>query len=66
MKCFFCQDEIVKGDKKFWLPLEKPYTNLPFHRECYNNIEENLLEYLKDNYDRILERSRDGRKFFRR
>ena len=52
VKCFKCGEEI-NGLRSF-MALDRPYVNLPFHRECYNNLEDELA-YVTENYDRILE-----------
>lgn len=52
MKCFKCEKEII-GLKSI-LPLDRPYVNLPFHRDCYNELEDEL-EYVTENYDRIID-----------
>lgn len=52
MKCFECGKEI-DGLRSF-LPLDHPYVNLPFHRDCYTSIEDELA-YVTKHYDRIME-----------
>ena len=52
MKCFECGKEI-DGLRSF-LPLDQPYINLPFHRDCYKSIEDELA-YVTKHYDRIVE-----------
>lgn len=52
MKCFMCGKEI-EGLKSF-LALDRPYVNLPFHRDCYTSIDDEL-EYCKENYERIMD-----------
>lgn len=52
MKCFKCEKEI-EGLKSI-LPLDRPYVNLPFHRDCYNELEDEL-GYVTENYDRIID-----------
>lgn len=52
MKCFECGKEI--DGLKSILPLDRPYVNLPFHRDCYTSIDDEL-EYVTEHYDRILE-----------
>ncbi len=34
--------------------LDRPYVNLPFHRDCYKSIG-NELKYCTENYERILD-----------
>lgn len=51
VKCFKCEKQI-EGLKSI-LPLDKPYVNLPFHRDCYNDLDDEL-EYVTKNYDRII------------
>ena len=52
VKCFECDKEI-DGLRSF-LPLDRPYVNLPFHRDCYNSLDSEL-KYVTKNYDRIIE-----------
>ena len=52
MKCFHC-GKLIKGLRSF-LPLERPYVNLPFHRDCYTSIDDELA-YVTKHYERILE-----------
>lgn len=52
VKCFKCEKQI-EGLKSI-LPLDKPYVNLPFHRDCYNDLDDEL-EYVTKNYDRIID-----------
>jgi hypothetical protein len=52
VKCFRCGKKI-EGLRSF-LPLDKPYVNLPFHRDCYKSLDDEL-EYVTENYDRIIE-----------
>lgn len=51
-KCFEC-GKGIEGLRSF-LPLDRPYVNLPFHRECYTDIDDEL-EYCTENYERILD-----------
>ena len=54
MKCFKCGKEI-EGLKSI-LPLDRPYVNLPFHRDCYKNLGKNVgdeLAYVTKHYARI-------------
>ena len=57
MKCFKCGKEI--DGLKSILPLDRPYVNLFMHRDCYNSIE-NELDYVTENYDRIMEYIRES------
>ena len=52
MKCFKCRKEI-DGLRSF-LALDRPYVNLPFHRKCYESLDDELA-YVTENYDRIIE-----------
>ena len=52
MKCFK-SDKEIEGLKSF-LSLDRPYVNLPFHRKCYNELNDEF-EYVTENYDRIIE-----------
>ncbi len=52
MKCFEC-DKKIDGLRSF-LPLDKPYVNLPFHRDCYTDIEDELA-YVTEHYERIMQ-----------
>lgn len=51
--CFECKCEIATGTLKFMLPLEKPYTNLWFHRDCYNKVKGEIEVYLAQNVERV-------------
>ncbi len=52
MRCFECGKEI-EGLKSL-LPLDRPYINLPFHRTCYKDLDDELA-YVTKHYDRIME-----------
>jgi hypothetical protein len=52
VRCFKCEKEIE--DLKSFLALDKPYVNLPFHRECYISLDDEM-KYVTENYDRIIE-----------
>ena len=52
MKCFKCGKKI-EGLKSY-LALDRPYVNLPFHRDCYNGLGDELA-YVTENYNRIIE-----------
>jgi hypothetical protein len=52
MRCFKCGKEI-DGLRSF-LPLDRPYVNLPFHRKCYKSLDDEM-EFCTQNYDRIIE-----------
>ncbi len=57
MRCSFesCQKEIVSKERYQLVPVDRPYFNVYFHRECYNLLIEqvgsweNLYLYLGDN-----------------
>jgi hypothetical protein len=36
------------------MALDRPYVNLPFHRECYRSLDDEL-EYVTTNIERIIE-----------
>jgi hypothetical protein len=52
VKCFYCGKEI-DGLRSF-MALDRPYVNLPFHRECYRSLDDEL-EYVTTNIERIIE-----------
>lgn len=55
MKCFYCGEEISseRHEMKF-VPLDRPYVNLPVHNGCVQPMEEyGLNKYLEDNIERI-------------
>jgi len=52
-ECLHCliTKKDIKSDLWYMVALEKPYTNLWFHRECYKlYTEEELKEFLVENY----------------
>ena len=57
MRCSYepCQKEIVSKERYQLVPVDRPYFNVYFHKECYNNLLEqvgsweNLYVYLGDN-----------------
>ena len=57
MRCSFesCQKEIVSKERYQLVPVDRPYFNVYFHRECYNNLLkevgswENIYVYLAKN-----------------
>ena len=52
MICFYCGKEI--DDLRSFMALDKPYVNLPFHRDCYKGLD-NEMEYVTTNIERITE-----------
>jgi hypothetical protein len=46
--CPKCKKEILSEDIKFMLPLEIPYMNIYFHRDCYLEIEDNIEEFIQE------------------
>jgi len=63
MKCFYCDKDVEPEQPKFWLGLDKPYINLLFHKECYNNVD--AEQYVQDNVEKIfnvLKERDNGRK----
>lgn len=45
-----CEDkEIAVGYEYFMYPLDRPYANLFFHRACYKEVEQNIVEFLAQN-----------------
>lgn len=52
MICFHCEKEIELVDKKRMVPIEVPYRNLWFHRDCYNLIKEKEELYLTQNAEK--------------
>lgn len=51
--CFDCDKEIEPEQDKFMLALEKPYTNLWFHKSCYNAIKSEIIVYLTENEKKV-------------
>lgn len=45
--CPVCDKQIITGDKKYMVALEKPYMNLYFHSDCYGGID-NLYEFINE------------------
>jgi len=58
MRCFKCGEEITQigDDVQMMIPIERPvYGNLNFHKNtCYQEIKSREIEYLTENYDRII------------
>lgn len=52
MECFYCSKEINSEHRKRLVPLEVPYGNLWFHRECYDIIKPEEELYLAQNSER--------------
>jgi len=52
MTCFKCNKEIE--GLLSWMALDRPYVNLPFHRECYESLNDELA-YVTEHIDRIME-----------
>ena len=52
-KCFLCRKDLNEFGGVFMLGLDRPYVNLWFHRECFDTVEPNLLEYLNAEIDRL-------------
>jgi hypothetical protein len=59
IECFYCGKEIdlEKDNGNIWnVAIERPYANLPFHKEpCLRAIEGVENEYLTENAERIYE-----------
>lgn len=51
--CFKCDKKILVADSRFMVAIEKPYGNLWFHRSCYNEIKDNLEQYLLTNIELV-------------
>jgi hypothetical protein len=51
--CFICGEKLTEFGGVYMLGLDRPYVNLWFHRDCFNNIEEDLLMYLNTKIDKI-------------
>ena len=55
--CFKCYCEGKKemvGNEHFMYPIERPYTNLFFHRDCYNQVKGSIEEFMHENEKNIL------------
>lgn len=52
--CIKCKKETLDGEKVFWLGLEVPYVNLIMHRDCYNEIKDDILPFLQENLEEYL------------
>ena len=55
--CFKCFCEGKKkpiGREYFMYPLERPYMNLFFHKDCYQQIKGEILIYLPQNNDNMV------------
>lgn len=61
-KCPVCNQEILYTERPFMIGLEKPYMNIFFHKECYNQVEGNMTEFLDENIDNILALVKDMKK----
>lgn len=53
--CFLCGKPVKKTDKKFYIPIEHPYTNILVHLHCFKNTSKKVLktklnEYFKTIY----------------
>lgn len=62
MKCFHCNEEIVWNKKEptkearyKMVGLDRPYLNLFFHIDCFAEIKENLIEYLAENVNYVIQ-----------
>jgi hypothetical protein len=61
--CFYCQKEILKTELQYFLPLDRPYINIPFHREtCLPNILGKEREYLEENKERLFGKNENTNK----
>lgn len=58
-KCIVCKEDVLQTDNKFMIALESPYLNLYVHLPCYNEIVNNLEEYLKENLESYLKNDRN-------
>ena len=55
MNCFYCKEKIVPKKNEqgkcqearyTMVPLERPYLNLFFHKDCYTKIQDDITIYL--------------------
>ena len=55
IKCFHCMKSISITDGYFMYPLEIPYCNLFFHRDCFviANQDNDIIQYLTDKLEAI-------------
>jgi hypothetical protein len=53
LMCFECKCEIAEGHPRFMYGIERPYTNLWFHRECWDRVKGDIKVYLSLNRDRV-------------
>lgn len=53
-KCILEKKNFEIGDRHTMYPLEKPYVNLFFHKDCYNQIKPNIEEFVAENMPSII------------
>ncbi len=46
---------IQMEEKAFWLGVDKPYMNIKFHKDCYQSIKSDLLLFLQENINNLLD-----------
>jgi hypothetical protein len=52
--CPVCKQEVKWGAGKILFPIEKPYLNILFHKDCTRNIV-SLQDYVISNFTEIME-----------
>lgn len=52
--CIGCWETVTNEDEIYQVGLEIPYMNLYLHRACYRKIQNNILEYLKENLEKYI------------
>lgn len=54
--CIVCDTVADPTQPRYMLGLEQPYVNLFFHRECWEQIKENYVEFLNENLPEYLKK----------
>jgi hypothetical protein len=60
--CHHCEKPFEEGERRIFVPIERPYMNLILHEECKKIVTEDLIGYLSTNLDRCYKLWKDGGK----
>jgi hypothetical protein len=51
--CPVCNKPMEQPDI-YMMALERPYINVYFHRSCYNSLGDSLMDFIKENLDKLI------------
>lgn len=60
--CHHCELPFKEGDRRKFIPIERPYMNLILHETCYKLVSDDLIQYLAQNLERCYQLWKKGGK----